>query len=237
MTDFDKKSIPILDDIIPEKDSVDDDEIIDLTSRSDVIDETDTNFDLFADEFAKADAENEVIETEPELGNIDQFIESDSDDPIKNEITDLSEQEENAIDLSSVESDLEDDEIESALIDYRADESDTQSINPNLNFNHTSPQPAEIAHTEGNAEADANSDSDPSPLTAEAQAENAGTATGTNQALSSEDIRAISERITTELVERLLPELTEHLRLCLNQALAEKVPEIINDLQSQKSNS
>lgn len=215
MSDYDSKSIPVLNDVIDD-DITDEHEIIDLSNLNDSPD--DDNFDLFVDNLTASIDDTENIT--PEIGDINDIEDQDAplstgtaafgvaafstlkDKALTARISDeintaFGNNEKNVFEEDNIPSvDLSEDEpeIESALIDYRVKEdippveAETPLVTP-----LDEPEVETIEHP-----AD----------------------TPTTPALS-------LEAMTEDIVKQIMPGLEEQLRLLVQQALEERLPEAL----------
>lgn len=256
MPDYDPKSIPILDDIIEHKTEKDKEEIekieetvIDL---SNIADEEEDTFDLFA-------TEPETENTDPQVGaieNIETFenietlentealnthkfssdIATDAMPDLTPEIDpdifspDTPDPDNFSVDISYQENEIIPDEaepVESALIDYHAEEDDDVVIDiPHKPESEPEIEPAietaikpvitEIIET--GTKTDIESDT--------------GHSDESTQTLS---LETIADTIANDVIQQLMPELEQRLRILVAQALHEKLPAKIIQLLSEDS--
>ena len=215
MSDYDPKSIPILDDVIKVEETdntdIDDQEEEPALFETTPV-EAENNLDLFVAESINASASTVVKEdvpgvgslsedTEPQIGIIDEFIAEDSSDTIN--ITAAEDAIiENSISVSAQDAAAETDEPESALISYNT----------------------------GTAEAETVSDT-----TSDIEAINIAAVDVKAQPAEQPEPPASLQSMVDDITKELMPDLEQQLRYLIQQALEDRLPdEVIEQLIENK---
>lgn len=233
MPDYDTKNIPILEDIIEDSDS---DSFVPVLQHPENLDTqvslAENNLDLFTHE--PEDTASETVE--PGIGPIDDIVEHDTFENDKNEeqYADLEVNEFVAletetgyhtdIEISTQPDDVEDEaeKAESALIDYPKNEERYHTgLNEQISADfYTSEDTSEIAAASFETQ-----NSIHSAVVASTQVSAQETVTTPIESLAAEPIAL--ESIVDDIVKQLLPELEQQLRLVVQQALEDKLPDDI----------
>lgn len=257
MPDFDPKSIPILDDIIEDnivEDNIVEDDLIEKekTERSDETTDIDTddgtgenNFDLFSSDATVTVDENQQAEPghdEPQLGTIDNII-------------DQTHYPEAGVDSLDVTTEgIAEEETESALINYRAEDEENSASN-RVAFT----DPADDITIDDNIIGGSTIDdefsddtlsdsaisihalpdstiSDPDVATDLSFTANTGTASAEPEpAQPLTPLKPVIEEITDDIVRQLLPDLEQQLRFLVQQALEDRLPdELVKQLNTEE---
>lgn len=259
MPDYDEKSIPILDDVIDDS-TEDEAEIIDLSNIETAAED---NFDLFSEEFEASieNTETAAVEntsesiadtqsTQPEIGDIDAFVEQDDNiavdttssltieienAPLDSEITSTVDSDfsnSNTFPLDEVThttadaiTDTFEDETEpeagSALIDYH-EEDVADNITTDTELSAESKQDENIEVIPDILDVIPSGMPSPEPVLSKPEPE---------------DIEKISlETLTEEIVTQIMPDLEQQLRHMVQQALADNLPETVVESATSDSN-
>lgn len=215
MSDYDPKSIPILDDVIKVEET-DNTDIDDQEGEPALFEttpvEAENNLDLFVAESIKASASTVVTEdvpgegslsedTEPQIGIIDEFIAEDSSHTI-----DITAAEdaiiENSIPVSANDAAAETDEPESALISYNTGTEATEAV---------------------------------SDTTSDIEAINIAAVDVEPQPAEQPEPPASLQSMVDDITKELMPDLEQQLRYLIQQALEDRLPdEVIEQLIENK---
>jgi len=256
MPDYDAKSIPILDDVIKDDSLEDEVEIIDLSKIESSPEEN--NFDLFIDDFAESlDTTDDIVSavasaqhaeresTQPEIGNIEEI--TAQDEHVAIEIADDNIDDESSNVFSAIENNTFTEEIavevESALINYRVDDSDNSDADDieasttddyvnDVSSDTTFETEALLTAAEQFDHEDSSGDVSeaiPAPELATAEQEFSGPAFSESAATGPTPAQEIIslDAITDDIIKQIMPTIEHQLRSLVQQALADKLPEEI----------
>jgi len=215
MSDYDPKSIPILDDVIKIEET-DNTDIDDQEGEPALFEttpvETENNLDLFVAESINASASTVVTEdvpgegslsedTEPQIGIIDEFIAEDSSHTI--DITTAEDAIiENSLPVTANDTTAETDEPESALISYNTDTEESETV---------------------------------SDTTSDIEAINIAAVDVEPQSAEQPEPPASLKSMVDDITKELMPDLEQQLRYLIQQALEDRLPdEVIDQLIENK---
>jgi len=215
MSDYDPKSIPILDDVIKIEET-DNTDIDDQEGEPALFEttpvEAENNLDLFVAESINASASTVVTEdvpgegslsedTEPQIGIIDEFIAEDSSHTI--DITTAEDAIiENSIPVTANDTTAETDESESALISYNTDTEKSGTV---------------------------------SDTTSDIEAINIAAVDVEPQSAEQPEPPASLKSMVDDITKELMPDLEQQLRYLIQQALEDRLPdEVIEQLIENK---
>lgn len=215
MSDYDPKSIPILDDVIKIEET-DNTDIDDQEGEPALFEttpvEAENNLDLFVAGSINASASTVVTEeapgeaplsedTEPQIGIIDEFIAEDSSHTI--DITTAEDAIiENSIPVSANDAEAETDEPESALISDNTDTEETETV---------------------------------SATTSDIEAINIAAIDVEPQSAEQPEAPASLKSMVDDITKELMPDLEQQLRYLIQKALEDRLPdEVIDQLIENK---
>ena len=209
MPDYDPKSIPILDDIIEDKNDKTA-EVHDEIIICDEVIEDDGTLDLFND----VSTDVEVDQAEPAIGSIDKFIQHDDNTDVDASIDDAHDETPGDEVVLEIESDIVDETL-----------SEISSETPDETLNEVVSEIEEKTETSKSALIDYSLEEAPEERIAEILDESPAQ---TEEAAPVVDLDSLVDDVVTQL----MPELKQKLHTLVRQALQEQLPE---DILSQLS--